>query len=180
MICALGPPDIGMKGAQLLHRVAFPYGFRSSPYWVAGLFWRTQPEGRMDLTAEERYQLLLKRAHKVKSTMPAKDRPIFLNKEFMRFTVRSNDEAFAQGVQGWMQDGKILCNDFGFRVEDIRHDLSIHLWYGKKDVFVPPVHGEQLAVRFGGRAYLRFEDETHASMEVNYMEEYLTKVVENL
>jgi pimeloyl-ACP methyl ester carboxylesterase len=67
--------------------------------------------------------------------------------------------------------------DHGFRIEDIRPELPVHLWYGKLDSFVPPNHGVQIAARLGGRAYLRLEDETHASIVVNRMREILEHLV---
>jgi pimeloyl-ACP methyl ester carboxylesterase len=55
----------------------------------------------------------------------------------------------------------------GFRIEDIRKDLPVQLWYGKDDCFVPAHHGVQIAARLGGddgRVVLRVEDNTHASI----------------
>jgi pimeloyl-ACP methyl ester carboxylesterase len=63
--------------------------------------------------------------------------------------------------------------NFRFRIEDIRPELPVQLWYGKLDTFVPPNHGVQIAARLGGRAYLRIEDETHGSIVVNRMREIL-------
>lgn len=70
----------------------------------------------------------------------------------------------SQGFDGLLQDGKVMCMDYGFRIEDIRPDLPVQLWYGKLDTFVPLNHGVQIAARLGGRAHLRVEDETHASI----------------
>jgi pimeloyl-ACP methyl ester carboxylesterase len=65
-------------------------------------------------------------------------------------------------------------------VEDIRPDLPVQLWYGKQDSIVPLHHGEQIVVRLGGRAVVRVEDETHASLQVRFQEEILENLVKSL
>ncbi len=70
--------------------------------------------------------------------------------------------------------------DFGFRIEDIRPDLPVQLWYGKHDVFVPLYHGETIANRLGDRANLRVEDETHASIFYNWREQFLEDLVKSI
>jgi pimeloyl-ACP methyl ester carboxylesterase len=32
LVCGVGPPDIGMKGADWAHWVGWPYGIRFAPY----------------------------------------------------------------------------------------------------------------------------------------------------
>lgn len=82
-----------------------------------------------------------------------------------------------QGFDGAWQDGRLMCMNFGFRIEDIRPGLPVQLWYGKHDTSVPPNHGVQIAARLGGRAQLRVEDETHGSIVVNRMKEILEDLV---
>ena len=102
---------------------------------------------------------------------------VMSDRDFHRLSLRSTREAFAQGYDGVLLDGKLCCLDFGFKVEDIRPDLPVQLWYGKQDVFVPPNHGVQLAKRLGSRAHLRLEDETHASLTVNWKKEILESLI---
>ena len=121
--------------------------------------------------------MLLAQAEKSKSTMSEKDLAVMKDLDFHRKALRSTREGFAQGFDGVLLDGKLCCLDFGFKVEDIRPDLPVHLWYGKQDVFVPPKHGVQLAKRLGSRAYLRLEDETHAGVTVNRKKEILENLI---
>jgi len=111
------------------------------------------------------------------ASAPKKDLPFLVDEGFARFQIRTHGQTFVNGYGPWLQDGVVLCTPFEFKVENIREDLPVHLWYGKQDVNVPANHGIQTAALLGGRAYLRVEDETHGSMEVNYMEEYLRKAV---
>ncbi len=74
----------------------------------------------------------------------------------------------------------MICTDFGFRIEDIRHDLPVQLWYGKYDTHVPLNHGKQIAARLGGRASLRVEDETHASISQKWKKEELEDLIKSM
>jgi pimeloyl-ACP methyl ester carboxylesterase len=123
------------------------------------------------MTDEKRLELLLQRpvAHE-------KDQA-FMKSDWPRLGLVSARESFAQGYEGIWQDGRLICTDFGFRVEDIRTDLPVQLWYGKLDMFVPPNHGVQIAARLDGRAQLRLVDETHASIVLNRMKEILEDLV---
>lgn len=90
---------------------------------------------------------------------------------------QSTRSRFTRGVKSFLQEGHLLCTDFGFRIEDIRDDLPIQLWYGKRDTNVPCEHGEEFAARLGGRAQFRVEDETHSSMVGNCRYEILEELV---
>jgi pimeloyl-ACP methyl ester carboxylesterase len=140
-------------------------------------FWKRDAIGRVDLSDEERLEMLLQQVEKSKSNMSEKELAAMSDLDFHRLALRSTREAFSQGFDGVLLDGKLCCLDFGFKVEDIRPDLPVHLWYGKQDVFVPPNHGVQLAKRLGSRAYLRLEDETHVSLMVNRKKEILENLI---
>jgi pimeloyl-ACP methyl ester carboxylesterase len=176
-VVGLGPPDIGMSGARLVNRIGFPYGFRYCPSFLNRWFWQRDPIGRVDLSDEERLEMLLQQVEKSKSKMPEKDLALMNDLEFHRLGLRSTREGFAQGYDGVLQDAKLCCLDFGFKVEDIRPDLPVYLWYGKQDVLVPPNHGVQLAKRLGNRAHLKLEDETHASLLVNKKKEIFESLI---
>lgn len=107
----------------------------------------------------------------------ALDHDILTDADFLRLVVRSGREAFARGLDAVWEDGRVICSDFGFRVEDIRGDLEVQLWYGRYDSFVPLVHGEQIAARLGGRAQLRVEDEAHAGISIHWKREILESLI---
>ncbi|KAL5340158.1 alpha/beta-hydrolase [Aspergillus crustosus] len=163
IVCGLGPPDIGMKGAGWVHRLGFPLGFRYAPLGLVRWFYKYEGSGRLDLTDEQRLKRLLQRpvGHE-------KDND-FMRTDWPRLSVQSTRECFKQGFEGVWQDGRLMCTDFGFRIEDIRPGLPVQLWYGKFDTSVPLNHGVQIAARLGERADLRVVDETHASIVVNCM-----------
>jgi len=98
----------------------------------------------------------------------------------MRMHLARAKEVFAQGMNGFSLDFKVLNADFGFKIEDIRKNLPVQLWYGNLDENVPLQHGQKIAARLGKNARLRVEDETHASIFANWKEEYLGELVRAL
>lgn len=156
-----------MRGADLNHFVGWPYGLRYFPYWVGRWFWRSQAIGRLDLTEEQRFELLLKEGKNV----PETDRDIYEDRNLLRLVIRSTGQAFAQGYDYVWDDGAVSCSDFGFKVQDIRKDLKVQLWYGKYDYFVPLNHGVQIAARLGENAHLNVKDEAHAGILMHWKKE---------
>jgi pimeloyl-ACP methyl ester carboxylesterase len=169
-----------MWGASWPLWLGFTLGYPYCPSFVLKWFWQSEPAGRVDLTDEERLELLLQRVSKSKASANEKDLEVMKDEDFLRMTLRSSRESFAHGYEAVAQDGKLMSTDWGFRIEDIRPDLPVQLWYGKQDIIIPLNHGEQIAVRLGGRAHLRVEDETHASLQVKYQEEILEALVRSL
>lgn len=160
-----------MNGADFLHRLGFPLGFRYAPVSVVRWFWKQGPLGRLDLTDEKRLELFLQQpvAHEKEIA--------FMRSGWPRLSLRSARESFMQGFDGVAQDSRLMCMDFGFRVEDIRPELPVQLWYGRLDTFVPLNHGVQIAARIGGGAHLNVVDETHGSIVVNQINGILEDLV---
>ena len=176
----LGPPDIGMKGARLINRIGYPYGWRIATVALTRWFWRWQVIGRVDLSDEKRLELLKRQVEKDKASANSKDLEVMQDEGILQCMLRVAKECFAQGFEGSLQDGRLACYDLGFRVEDIRPDLPVQLWYGKHDIHVPLNHGVQIAARLGGRAQLRIEDETHASLTFNWKEKIIEELVRSI
>jgi hypothetical protein len=168
LVCGMGPPDIGMRGADLVHFVGWPYGIRIAPYWMGRMFWRSQAIGRLDLPEAERVAMLMKEG----AETSARDRDIF-TEEFCSVSVRASAEAFAQGYDGAWDDGRVSCRPWSFRLEDVRKDLKVQLWYGREDYFVPLNHGVQIKARLGANAELVIKDEAHAGIYMHWRKEIL-------
>jgi pimeloyl-ACP methyl ester carboxylesterase len=109
-----------------------------------------------------------------------KERAVLEDRDVARLFMRSTRESFGQGYGATSQDGRLMCLDYGFRIEEIRHDLPVHLWYGKDDTYVPLNHGQQIAARLGGRADFRALDETHASIWTTWRREVLKNILESI
>ncbi|KAF9878769.1 alpha beta hydrolase fold protein [Colletotrichum karsti] len=179
IVCGIGPPDIGMSGAGWFHWLGFTYGWRYTPR-VAG--WYFHYMGRFNLPDEQRLEIQLQEAEKKLSTFPKRelDLGIWTNREIVGRMVMTSRQYYAQGIDGVSYDGHLDGTEFGFRIEDIRSDLPVRLWYGKDDTFVPPNHGVQIAKRLGDNAHLRLEDDTHASIFFGWRKEVLEDLVKNM
>ncbi|KAH7396801.1 Alpha/Beta hydrolase protein [Phaeosphaeria sp. MPI-PUGE-AT-0046c] len=169
LVCATGPPDIGWRGADIGHQIGWPYGIRYAPYWMGRMLWRAHAIGRLDLPESQRLKLLLKEGE----SAPACDRDFMGDVNLMRLCVRAQGEAFAQGYDYVWDDGKKNANEFGFRLQDMRQDLKVQMWYGEKDYFVPISHGLKIAARLGERVSLRVEDESHGGILMHHKREIL-------
>ncbi|KAK1659721.1 alpha/beta hydrolase [Colletotrichum godetiae] len=177
IVCGIGPPDIGMSGAGWFHWIGFNYGWRYTPR-IAGWFFHHQ--GRFHLSDEERLELQLQDAEKKKATFPKQEAGIWSDREIVGRMVMASRQYYGQGIDGVSNDGHLVGTEFGFRIEDIRPDLPVRLWYGQHDTFVPMNHGIQIAKRLGSRANLRLEDDTHASIFFNRRREVLADLVQNI
>jgi len=71
------------------------------------------------------------------------DRAVLANPQQQEAMGRMLNEAFRQGVWGYVDDTLSLIQPWGFDVTEIRVPTRIH--YGLTDVLVPPQHGEWLA-----------------------------------
>lgn len=132
----------------------------------------------MELTDEERLRAI--QSPEFLKSMTKKDLEVYKDEDNVRMMLRATREAWKQDFKWICQDGKLMCEPWPFRVEDIRHDLPIQLWYGKQDVHVPFIHAQQIAARLGGRAELHFEEETHASIFFNWKKEVLEGVLKDM
>lgn len=170
IVCGMGLPDMSKRGMSWGHWFGFTVGYRHFPGVIRWYISR-DPWQNLDYSDEERLELFEQGVGSLKA--PRKEIEVFKDKDIMRASMRSSREAFSQGFEGLLQDGKLICMDPGFRIEDIRRDLPVHLWYGEHDTSVPAIHGRQTAARLGRRAQLHIEDETHSSVVVNCRERIL-------
>ncbi|KAI0410322.1 alpha/beta hydrolase fold protein [Xylaria grammica] len=178
IICGLGPPEVGKKGMDWWHWIGFTIGFRYFP-WACRWWFSRETTGRLDLTDQECFDRFQQECSKAKAKAHPKDIPALGDTDLIRWIVRNHREAYRQGFDaGFILDGKLISSDFGFRLEDIRQDLPIRLWYGKDDTSAPQSHGEGIAARLGPNARLRIEDETHGSITWNWRVRALEDLVE--
>lgn len=178
VVCGLGPPDMGYKGMSWLNYFGFALGYRHL-HWLTRRWMSGQPAARLKLPVEERMEQLKREFSQ--PDLHEKDAAIFRGPDdLLRLYLRSSQEVFSRGFDAWLLDGQLLSQDFGFRIEDIRPDLPVQLWYGKLDTNVPVTHGEQTAARLRGKVQLRIEDETHTSIVVNWREKVFEDLVANM
>ena len=74
----------------------------------------------------------------------------------------------------------MTASELGFKLEDIRADLPIDLWYGKEDASVSWQVGEALTKVLGESAKLFVRDEAHLSLAFGCREEILRSMVDRM
>lgn len=176
IVCGLGSPDMGYWGMKWMNYCGWTFGQRMFPGLIRWFFGR-EPGAKLHLSDDKRLRLLKEGYEKDKSKMPLKDRAFFGDEDQMKVTLRAARATYAQGMGGMSNDFRLLNKDWGFRIEDIRKNLPVHIWHGKEDVFVPLQHGQKVAARLGDNAHLRVTDDTHASIFAERKEEYLRELV---
>ena len=160
-----------------VHWLGFSLGWRYFP-GLSRRFFQRDVGCQLDIDDETRFEMLQRQFSS--PTAHPKDVEALSDPDFLRFYLPTTRQNFAQGLDGMLQDGKLIASDFGFRVEDIRPDLPVRLWYGKLDTHVPCNHGKQIAARLRGGAHLRIEDETHASLTIRWRQKALEDLVRSM
>lgn len=178
IVGGMGLPDMPKTGMRWWNWIGFTYGYRYFPGLTRQMYKR-EIGARLELSDEERLEGYRQGLLKEYPSAHPKDKAIFSHPEYFVVTSRTHREVFAQGIDATIQDGQLYCKDFGFRIEDIRKDLPVELWYGKFDVNCPPVYGEQTAARLRGKSHLRVDDETHWTVYMNHREEIVQALLES-
>lgn len=164
----------------MVHWLSFPYGWRFAPDFLLESFFRLDVFGRMELSDEEKLRKMTE-SERLASIKNPKNKRILSDEAFLTVALRAGREAQRQGFGGVALDGKVVCRDWGFKIEGIRRDLPVKLWYGKDDVFIPPNHGVETAARLegvGGKVVLRLkEDDTHYSISQDWKKEQLEAIL---
>lgn len=174
IVCGLGKSDPGPAGMNWLAWAGYSLAWLV-PYTAWGWFWGRVPEAQTHLSREEHFKLLQDLAKN--STPHERETNVFDTDESVKLWLATSREAFKNGVDGPVRDTMRLAAGWEFKIEDIRKDLPVRLWYGKFDSLAPVTHGEQIAKRIGENALVRVRDETHGSMFANQPQEYLAELV---
>lgn len=172
-----------MRGADLVHRAGIPYGWRWAPTWLLRCFFERDPTYRVHVSEAQRLRIKMSAAEQAKIVHP-KDKVIYADEDVVRMSIRGVSEALAQGLGVAREDGRASCQDWGFRIEDIRKDLRVMMWYGVEDTCVPIRHGVEIAARLaegGGekRVETRFERDTHSSIFFAWRREILLEILKD-
>jgi pimeloyl-ACP methyl ester carboxylesterase len=71
------------------------------------------------------------------------DREIMARPEYAVRMQRLMQEAYRQGIDGWLDDDLVFVKDWGFDLSTL--SVPAMVWYGTEDTLVPPAHGQWLA-----------------------------------
>lgn len=198
LICGIGPSDIGMSGAGWPTYLGFTAGWRYANLRITQTllrwFFQRDNADSLDLSDEERLNLFLS-PDRTKGMSDA-DKAFFGDEDEMRAYLATSRASYQQGFDALCKDGYAISTEWGFRIEDIRKDLPVVLWYGSQDKNVPPNHGRTIArrlrteseqsdgeienkgpVAWKERVRLRMLDDTHASISMRDKKGYLVDIL---
>ncbi|MGC2190785.1 MAG: alpha/beta fold hydrolase [Candidatus Dormiibacterota bacterium] len=85
-----------------------------------------------------------------------------LTGEFAEWLRGSTHEGLAPGDQGWWDDGAAHLAPWGFELETI--SVSVKVWHGRHDRFVPFQHGQWLAEHVPGAESVLSDDDGHLTL----------------
>lgn len=142
---------------------------------------------RLDLSRAERWERVRAEFEKGRAGMEETEAGVLCDPDWQRMHLRRAEEVWRQGDGGWRQDFRVLNNDWGFGVEEVRRDLRVDVWHGRLDGNVPVHHGRGVVERLnggggegGGRARLWETADTHASIWAEEKKTYLKRLVEQV
>lgn len=75
--------------------------------------------------------------------MSESDREIMARPAYALRIQRLIQEAYRQGIDGWLDDDLVFVKDWGFDLSTL--SVPAMVWYGTEDTLVPPAHGQWLA-----------------------------------
>ena len=187
-----------MAGAGWPTYLGFTAGWRFANRKITQIllqwFFHRDNADSLELSDEERLRLFLS-PDRTKGMSDA-DRAFFGDEDEMRAYLATSRASYEQGFDAMCKDGYAMCTEWGFRIEDIRKDLPVVLWYGSQDKNVPPNHGRTIAQRlrveseqgdgeiedkgpvaWKERVRLRMLDDTHASISMRDKKGYLVDIL---
>ena len=172
LACAALLPDLVTAAASLASPA--PLDAEGLDYF-AGMVQDRIDDTRLSLTDEAEARKKLDRdreeilavspedlARAIESMPTPADGPLEVGaRELREFFVSCTQDGLAPGSQGWWDD-KCMLRPWGFDLADIA--VPVLLLQGRKDMLVPPGHGEWLAAHVPGVEARLLDDDGHASV----------------
>jgi len=160
-VAPMNAPD-GREGMSRQTRTLFFMG-RHLPLILRWILRRTSK--RLRLGPEPSFDKLM-------AQLPDVDRAVLsdrANRDHLLSVVRS---AFRKGERGGLDDLVLASRPWGFDLGQV--PMVVNLWFGGRDVNVPPAAGNYLARSLGRSEARYYPDEGHLSLIWNRFEEILT------
>lgn len=182
IVAGMGPIDIGTRGMNWNNWLTF----KCFIYFPALMRWLQNKWVTVLRTfSNEKLVDLLNRQYKKPSARlfgpKGKDKEIMSRPGFIITMLNFYREHYKQGVDGHMEEGRVLTSDLGFRLEDIRPSVPTQLWYSRQDTNVPLRMGEAIAARLSCRPDLYIlDDETHLSLVLQHSSDALERLLEKM
>ncbi|ETS77084.1 hypothetical protein PFICI_10958 [Pestalotiopsis fici W106-1] len=182
ILAGMGPIDIGTRGMNWSNWFIFN-GFMYFPFIIRWI--QNKLVATLATVSNEKIVALVERQLSKPSNRQfmytATDIAILRDPDFLSMMLNFYREHYKQGVDGHMEDGRVLTTNLGFRLQDIRPSLPIQMWYSKDDTNVPFRMARAMAERLScPPQFHAISDETHLSLVLKYSADVLEHLLEKL
>jgi pimeloyl-ACP methyl ester carboxylesterase len=169
IVSSLGPVGSYVDLQQLIpvNRIAFKFG-QHIPWWFLYLFVRMFFRKR---AADPGRELDRGIGHR-----PLDDDRLLKNNEIRQICIKSEEEAFRQGLRGLAWDIHLVTSTWGFRLEGIR--VPVHIWHGTSDNMASISMACQMAANIPRSSLTVFENEAHLLLFPHWDQILLKLIVE--
>jgi pimeloyl-ACP methyl ester carboxylesterase len=165
IVAGLAPLEYGAKDMTFQIQLVF-WAARHVP-WLYELVLKMLIN-RYRQNPEKMEKMLLDRVYR----SPEPDRVHLAKPEIRAAIMRYTEEAFRQGTDGAVHEGRLYTRPWGFEPQDIVFK-RIALWHGDLDRSVPVSMGRAMAKRIPNVRATFYPNDAHLSIGLNHMEEIL-------
>ena len=179
VLAGVGPKEDGSFSSMRLGTRLLFAGLRYAPGLVgvlADLSIGKQARGSNTEVLRQKWQ---RQMRYMKAMLTPTEQRLFEEEpEFIDELVQDFREHFRQGPKGFVRDGQLNVQPWGFRLEDITFP-GVRLYYGSDDINTPPQMGKNMAAKLKGAVYREYEGETHLTLFDNHGDDILRDIVEH-
>jgi pimeloyl-ACP methyl ester carboxylesterase len=170
IVSGLGPIKLGLEGMDIAKQKELNLA-KNRPGLLTKFYKVIQKKifKMKDQTLKE----LEKIFHKRSKNLPEPDKKIMLDPNKIPLYVELMAEPFRNGIDGVVQDIKLLSKDWGFDLKDIPPSIKVYLWHGELDTSVPIRMGRLLCESIPNCTGKFYSNEAHLSTAINHLQEIL-------
>lgn len=165
IIAGAGPTDMSTKGMKSSNRMLFFFARR-----IPFLFKMIMKNQMKAFNNPEKMQKEMEKSIK---SLPEPDQKLMKNPDFLSIMIEEANEAFVQGLDGPIHEGKLFVRPWGFNLKDISPKLPVHLWHGELDINVPISIGQKVSKLIPNCTAKFYPNEAHFSVAMNNIDEIL-------
>ena len=179
IIGGMGPIDVGLKGMSWGNWLTF-IGLMYFP-WITRLLQKKAASVLNTMPNEKIIEQIGGRVTERTARFVGPDLMYLLEPERMGTMLDLYREHYKQGIEGYMEDGRVMTTDWGFDLKDIPAELPIQLWYSKKDTNVPFQMGEAIRSRLSSPPEFHIDEhETHLQLVLKCSGSALESLLEKI
>lgn len=179
VVAGLGPPeDASFSDMRLATRMLFA-GLRYAPGLVGAVADFAIGKNARNQDPEIMRKKIAGQMKYIEAMLTPRERQLFGKKpEFVEEILQDFREHFRQGAKGFVRDGQLNVQPWGFRLKDVSFP-GVRLYYGSEDTNTPPQMGRNMAAKLKNAVFREYEGETHMTLFENHGDDILRDIVKH-